>query len=166
MYEHPLREKRRRAGLTQVMLARASGVGLVTINRIERGKQKMHRSTAEKLAEVLDVEPHWIAYHLEDEELYPVGVRLTPSLREKTLPHIRRVARRLALNPDDVDDLEAAGMEGLVKACGRFDPERGTPLEWYARFIATNRVRDEARRMYRHHPGFGIKPDQEPRTSG
>ncbi len=166
MYEHPLREARREAGLTQVMLARASGVGRVTINRIEQGRQAPHRSTAEKLARVLDTEPHRIAHNIEDLGEYPLGVRLTPSLQEKTLPHIRRVARRLALNPADVDDLEAAGMEGLVKACRRFDPERGTPLEWYARYISTNRVRDEARRMYRRHPGFGIKPDQEPWTSG
>ena len=53
-----------------------------------------------------------------------------------------------------------------MEACGRYDPERGAPLEWWARFISTNRVRDEARRLYRHHPGFGIKPEQEPWTTG
>lgn len=86
MYEHPLRRLRREAGLTQALLARASGVGRVTINRIEQGKQKVRRSTAEKLAEVLDVDIRSIAYHLEDEELYPVGVWLTHGLRKKTLP--------------------------------------------------------------------------------
>ena len=90
MYEHPLREARRRAGISQELLARASGVGRVTINRIERGQQTPHRSTAEKLARVLDVEAHRIFYHLEDPDECLVGVRLTPSLREKTLPYIRR----------------------------------------------------------------------------
>ncbi len=148
------------------MLARASGVGRVTINRIEQSRQAPHRSTAEKLARVLDTEPHRIAHNIEDLDECPPGVRLTPTLREKTLPHIRREADRLALNPSDFEDLASAGIEGLMEACARFDPERGTPLEWWARFISTRRVRDEARRMYRHHPGFGIKPDQEPWTSG
>ncbi len=162
LYEHPLRKWRRRAGLTQVLLARASSVGRVTINHIEQGRQIPHRRTVEKLAHALDVEPHWIAPHLEDLDEYPVGVPLTPSLREKMLPHIRREAHRLALNRDHVDDLVSAGLEGLVEACSKFDPDRGTNIEWWARFYVKNRVRDEARRMYRRHPGFGIKPGQEP----
>lgn len=164
IYEHPLREWRRRAGLTQVLLSRASGVGRVTINRIEQGRQIPHRRTVEKLARALDVEPQWIAPHLEDIDEYPVGVRLNPSLREKMLPHIRCEAHRLALNRDHVEDLVSAGLEGLVEACSKFDPDRGTPIEWWARFYATNRVRDEARRLYRYHPGFGIKPGEEPWT--
>lgn len=166
MYEHPLREARRRAGISQVLLARASGVGRVTINRIEKYRQQPHRSTAVKLARALDVEPREIASGFYDLDEYPVGVRLTPSLRDRIFPHIRREAHKLALNRDHVDDLASAGLEGLVEACQKFDPERGTPIEWWARFYAINRVKDEARRTYRHHPGFGIKPEQEPWTSG
>ncbi|MDP9485239.1 MAG: helix-turn-helix domain-containing protein [Actinomycetota bacterium] len=65
-YEHPLREARLGAGLTQRVLAGASSVGRATINRIEQGRQAPHRSTAEKLARVLGTEPYRIAHNIED----------------------------------------------------------------------------------------------------
>jgi transcriptional regulator with XRE-family HTH domain len=54
-----LREARRGALLTQEELAEASGVGVATIIRIERGQLRTepHLSTLRKLARALDVEP-------------------------------------------------------------------------------------------------------------
>lgn len=53
-----LREARRRAALTQGELAEASGVGITTIVRIERGQIEEPRvSTLRKLADALDVAP-------------------------------------------------------------------------------------------------------------
>jgi transcriptional regulator with XRE-family HTH domain len=54
-----LRDARRRAMLTQEELAEASGVGVATIIRIERGQVRTepHFSTLRKLAAALDVEP-------------------------------------------------------------------------------------------------------------
>lgn len=73
------------------------------------------------------------------------------------MPVIESMARRHALSPADVGDLVGAGEERLLEACRKFDPEYGTPLKWFARFYAVNRVRDQARRLYRHHPGFAPK---------
>ena len=59
-----LREERRRAALTQGELAEASGVGITTIVRIERGQITEPRvSTLRKLADALDITP---AQLLED----------------------------------------------------------------------------------------------------
>lgn len=160
---YSLRELRKERKLSQWKLASLAGIGRVTVNRIENGVQKPHISTVKKLAYALDVELDDLMPRLRDLEDYPVGVKLPPSLREELMPVIESVSRRQALNPADVDDLIGAGEEGLLEACGKFDPEYGTPLKWFARFYAINRVRDQARRLYRHHPGFspedqGIEP--------
>jgi DNA-binding XRE family transcriptional regulator len=53
-----LREHRNRRGLTQMELAKLSGVGRATIAAIENGKRRrVHPSTAAKLARTLKVKP-------------------------------------------------------------------------------------------------------------
>ena len=53
-----LKKARRRAMLTQEELAEKSGVGITTINRIEKGRvEDPHFSTLRKLAQALDVDP-------------------------------------------------------------------------------------------------------------
>jgi transcriptional regulator with XRE-family HTH domain len=148
---------RKERGLTQWALARLSGVSRATIHRVEMGQQQPRLDTIYKLARALKVDAWEIEpmiYRMEDEA---VGVKMTPGLQKRLMPVVEAVARRYALNPSDVDDLVGAGLEGMVEACRKFDPERGTPLDWFARFYAVNRVRDEARRLYRNHPGFGLE---------
>jgi transcriptional regulator with XRE-family HTH domain len=53
-----LKRARRRAILTQEQLADKSGVGVTTINRIEKGHvEDPHFSTLRKLAQALEVDP-------------------------------------------------------------------------------------------------------------
>lgn len=76
--------------------------------------------------------------------------RLRNKLIERYLPLVRYVAERLmAKLPQNVDleDLQSAGVFGLVEAIGRFDLSRGVKFETYC----TNRIRgailDELRSM-------------------
>jgi RNA polymerase sigma-B factor len=48
------------------------------------------------------------------------------------LPLVRRVARRYARHPDQVDELVQVGCIGLLKAIDRFEPDRGVQLRTYA----------------------------------
>jgi transcriptional regulator with XRE-family HTH domain len=52
-----LREERKRSRLTQEELALVSGVGRVTIARLETGASKAKPATVEKLAKALKVGP-------------------------------------------------------------------------------------------------------------
>jgi transcriptional regulator with XRE-family HTH domain len=52
-----LREHRKRRGLTQIELAKISGVGRATIAGLEAGKRGAYKSTVEKLAKALKVKP-------------------------------------------------------------------------------------------------------------
>jgi transcriptional regulator with XRE-family HTH domain len=53
-----LKRTRRRAMLTQEQLAKKSGVGITTINRIEKGHvEDPHFSTLRKLARACEVDP-------------------------------------------------------------------------------------------------------------
>jgi len=52
-----LRVIRERAFLTQAELAEAAGISLITLNRLENGKQKPSFKTIRKLAEALGVKP-------------------------------------------------------------------------------------------------------------
>ena len=53
-----IKEHRQRRGLTQIELAKISGVGRATIAALETGKRKrVHRTTVEKLARALKVRP-------------------------------------------------------------------------------------------------------------
>jgi RNA polymerase sigma factor FliA len=45
------------------------------------------------------------------------------------------------------DDLEAAGIVGLIQAIDRFAPERGIPFEGYAAFRIRGAILDEVRRL-------------------
>ncbi len=53
-----LRERRKRRGLTQIELAKISGVGRATIAGLEAGNRGAYKSTVEKLARALKVKPH------------------------------------------------------------------------------------------------------------
>lgn len=53
-----IREARRQAFLTQAELASRAGIGLTTLNRIERGWVEPHFRTIRKIAAALGVEPH------------------------------------------------------------------------------------------------------------
>lgn len=162
-----LRELRHERKLTQEALAGLSGVSRPTIHRVENGQQRAHESTLYKLACALevdleDIDPDRFWYQNRPVEGYDnaheaIGVKLTAHLRDEILPTIRRSARKYALNPSDVDDLESAGLMGLEEACRKFDRRKEAPLNWWLKFISTNRVRDEARRLYKNHPGFGLE---------
>ncbi|WP_207956215.1 helix-turn-helix domain-containing protein [Rubrobacter marinus] len=154
-----LREMREERGLTQEALAGLSNVSRPTIHRVEHGQQRPHRSTISKLARALGVEPSEIAPELHAQAVNPnVGVRMTVGIRDEALPYIKKAARRLALNPGDIDELVGAGPEGLYEACRKYDPSRGVPFDRYARWLAICRAKDEARRLYKQHPGFGLEP--------
>jgi RNA polymerase sigma-B factor len=54
----------------------------------------------------------------------------------RLLPLARRVARRYAAGPEQLDDLEQVASVGVIKAASRFDPERGTsPAQFAMPFI-------------------------------
>lgn len=61
-----LRHARERKVLTQAELATASGVGWLTILRIEHGQQQPRPSTIRKLAAALGVEPTWLLFGVTD----------------------------------------------------------------------------------------------------
>ncbi len=48
------------------------------------------------------------------------------------LPLARRLARRYAGGPEQLDDLEQVASVGVIKAASRFDPTRGTPPAQFA----------------------------------
>jgi predicted transcriptional regulator len=50
-----VRQRRRRLGVSQQMLATQAGIDRVTINRYEQGKQDPHRVTVTAIARALDV---------------------------------------------------------------------------------------------------------------
>jgi transcriptional regulator with XRE-family HTH domain len=52
-----LKEHRNRRGLTQIELAKISGVGRATIVGLEAGNRGAYKSTVEKLAKALKVKP-------------------------------------------------------------------------------------------------------------
>jgi RNA polymerase sigma-B factor len=65
------------------------------------------------------------------------------------LPLVRQVARRVhrMVPMSDVDDLIGDGCIGLIRAVDGFDPERGVPLEHYARKLVLGAVLNGVRRM-------------------
>jgi DNA-binding XRE family transcriptional regulator len=54
--QNPLTRHRQRAGLSQIELAKQSGVGLDTIKRLENGSSDPHLSTLRKLAQTLQTQ--------------------------------------------------------------------------------------------------------------
>jgi RNA polymerase sigma factor FliA len=59
----------------------------------------------------------------------------------------RRHARRMGWPVAQADDLEQAGLEGLLAAIARFDPERGVPFGAYARPRVDGSIRTAASRL-------------------
>jgi RNA polymerase sigma-B factor len=53
-------------------------------------------------------------------------------LIELHLPLVRRLARRYARDPGQLEDLAQVGSLGLIKAVDRYDPKRGASLAAYA----------------------------------
>jgi transcriptional regulator with XRE-family HTH domain len=153
-----LRRLRLERNLSQGRLARLAGIARLTVHRVEHGRQKPHRSTVIKLARVLEVRPEEIAPELFAESRdSPPGIELTQKTLDETMPYIKKAARRLALNTADVEELVGAGREGLWEACRKYDASRGVPFDRYARWLSICRVKDEARRLYRQHPGYGLE---------
>jgi RNA polymerase sigma factor FliA len=72
------------------------------------------------------------------------------ALVEKYLPLVRSTLGRLAMTlPEhvDQDDLNSAGLLGLLHALRNFDPASGTSFETYARLRVRGAMLDELRRM-------------------
>lgn len=70
-----LREVRESRFMTQEELAEASGVKVVTISRIEndRYQARPRLTTIRKLAEALEVDPHWIMTGETFEQVKPAA---------------------------------------------------------------------------------------------
>lgn len=150
-----LRELRLERGISQEALAGISNVSRPTIHRVEHCQQKPHRSTLVKLARALDVKPKDLAPELMAERA--PGIELTQELVDQIMPTIKQAAQRYALNGSDVDDLIGAGREGVYEASIKYDPLHGVPFDYWGKFIAKKRVIDEARRLYKDHPRFGLE---------
>jgi RNA polymerase sigma factor for flagellar operon FliA len=72
------------------------------------------------------------------------------ALVEQYLPLVRSVLARLAMTlPEHVDhdDLNSAGLVGLLQALRNYDPTCGTTFETYARLRVRGAMLDELRRM-------------------
>jgi len=72
------------------------------------------------------------------------------ALVEQYLPLVRTVLGRLAMNlPEHVDhdDLNSAGLIGLLQALRNYDPASGSSFEAYARLRVRGAMLDELRRM-------------------
>jgi RNA polymerase sigma factor for flagellar operon FliA len=72
------------------------------------------------------------------------------ALIERYLPLCRRIARATKVLPTaarGAEDLEAAGVVGLIQAVDRFDPSLGIPFEGYAALRVRGAILDEVRRL-------------------
>src|SRR5207253_2259322 len=72
------------------------------------------------------------------------------ALIERYLPLVRSALGRLAMTlPEhvDQDDLNSAGLIGLLQALRNYDPACGTSFETYARLRVRGAMLDELRRM-------------------
>lgn len=86
----------------------------------------------------------WQRYHQQ------ADTRTENALVEQYLPLVRSVLGRLAMTlPDhvDEDDLNSAGLVGLLQALRNYDPSCGTSFEGYARLRVRGAMLDELRRM-------------------
>jgi RNA polymerase sigma factor for flagellar operon FliA len=71
-------------------------------------------------------------------------------LVKQYLPLVKSVVARLAITLPpliDLEELQSAGMIGLLNAVRNFDPHTGSPFEAYARLRIRGAVIDELRRM-------------------
>jgi RNA polymerase sigma factor FliA len=99
-------------------------------------------------AEVTEPRPSaqelWKRYHKRGDG------RTENALVEQYLPLVRSVLGRLAMSlPEHVDhdDLNSAGLVGLLQALRNYDPASGTSFETYARLRIRGAMLDELRRM-------------------
>ena len=63
-----LRTSRRARDITQVELAERAGVAHSTVVRIERGRVRPQMGTVWKFAEILAVDPKWLAFGDDEPE--------------------------------------------------------------------------------------------------
>jgi RNA polymerase sigma factor for flagellar operon FliA len=99
-------------------------------------------------APVVEVKPTaqelWQRYHQQ------ADTHTENALVEQYLPLVRSVVGRLAMTlPDhvDADDLNSAGLVGLLQALRNYDPSCGSSFESYARLRVRGAMLDELRRM-------------------
>src|SRR5690349_16439541 len=86
----------------------------------------------------------WQRYHHKGDALSE------NALIEKYLPLVRSTLGRLAITlPEhvDQDDLNSAGLIGLLQALRNYDPASGSSFETYARLRVRGAMLDELRRM-------------------
>ena len=86
----------------------------------------------------------WQRYHQQ------ADTHTENALVEQYLPLVRTIVGRLAMTlPDhvDPDDLNSAGLVGLLQALRNYDPACGTSFETYARVRVRGAMLDELRRM-------------------
>jgi RNA polymerase sigma factor for flagellar operon FliA len=86
----------------------------------------------------------WKRYHRQ------ADISTENALVQQYLPLVRTVVGRLAMTlPDhvDQDDLNSAGLVGLLQAMRNYDPTCGTSFETYARVRIRGAMLDELRRM-------------------
>jgi RNA polymerase sigma factor FliA len=105
-------------------------------------------TAAQHAAEVVEILPTpqelWQRYHKQGDG------HTENALVEQYLPLVRSVMSRLAITlPDHVDhdDLQSAGMVGLLHALRHYDPACGTTFQTYARLRIRGAMLDELRRM-------------------
>lgn len=118
-----LRHARKLRGLTQVELARSSGVKQASISDLERGESKSFRGTTlVALAQTLQVNPDWLSQgkglmHRTDDPLPPEAIklarswlRLTPEVRNKIAEMVHAMAATADAFGSEVPDekVEAA----------------------------------------------------------
>jgi RNA polymerase sigma factor FliA len=86
----------------------------------------------------------WKRYHRQ------ADTNIENALVEQYLPLVRTILGRLAMTlPDHVDenDLNSAGLVGLLQALRNYDPASGNAFETYARVRIRGAMLDELRRM-------------------
>jgi RNA polymerase sigma factor for flagellar operon FliA len=86
----------------------------------------------------------WKRYHRQED------TTVENALVEQYLPLVRIIVGKLAMTlPDHVDqnDLNSAGLVGLLQALRNYDPSCGTSFETYARVRIRGAMLDELRRM-------------------
>ncbi|HEY9173212.1 MAG TPA: FliA/WhiG family RNA polymerase sigma factor [Verrucomicrobiae bacterium] len=86
----------------------------------------------------------WQRYHQQ------ADTHTENALVEQYLPLVRSAVARLAMTlPDhvDADDLNSAGLVGLLQALRNYDPACGSSFESYARLRVRGAMLDELRRM-------------------
>lgn len=79
-----------------------------------------------------------------------LGGPVENELVQQYLPLVKNVVGRMAMTlPShvDIEDLNSAGLVGLLNAIRNFDPKSGASFETYARFRIRGSVFDELRRM-------------------